>query len=463
MQHAAITDRDNQTRRATGRRPRVLLSAYSCCPNWGSEPGVGWARATELARYCDVWVLTNKHGMQPRIEAYLKKHGPIPNLQFVYIPRKSWELAIAGKWLLKYVAYRSWLRRALGVARQLHAEIGFDIAHHVTFNGFREPSYLYQLGIPFVWGPVGGAQNYPWRFLPGTGLRGAASEATRSTLNLVQMHTSLRVHAAAKKASTIFAANPENQQKFRQVLGADPILMCDAGITPPDHRDAAPQRESNVLRILWAGNLATWKALELLIEALALVPKHLRYELHVIGDGPRAQEWQQLAEKRGIAGSVCWCGRVPHEEALEQFRWADVFAFTSLRDTSGNVVLESFAAGKPVICLDHQGVGAMVTPECGIKIPVTNRNQVQRRLCDAIVMLQSDRELCLALGEGARRRAEDYRWSRQAGRIAQEYNRILASIGSDARCELGREVESERAAWQEPAIDETRPVPAVTI
>src|SRR6185295_11827506 len=140
--------------------------------------------------------------------------------------------------------------------------------------------------------------------------------------------------------------------------------------------------------------------------------------------------------KRRVSSHVRWYGDVPHEEALEQFRWADVFAFTSLRDTTGTVVLEAIGAGKPVVCLDHQGAGEVVTPQCGIKIPVTNRRDVHRRLADAIARLQKNRSLCQTLGQGAKRRAAEYLWSLQARRIAETYNRILESVGSDARCDL---------------------------
>src|SRR5215475_24487 len=188
--------------------------------------------------------------------------------------------------MLKYVAYRSWLRRAFGVARRLHAQIDFDIAHHVTFNGYREPSYLYRLGIPFVWGPVGGAQNYPWRFLAGAGLCGAFSEATRSALNTLQLNSSSRIRVAAKSASAIFTANPETQRGLKRAMGTESFLMSDVGA----ERSSAE----------------SWKALELLLEALALLPGEVRYELHVLGEGPRRDEWQALAAKRGIAANVKW-------------------------------------------------------------------------------------------------------------------------------------------------------------
>ena len=37
---------------------KVLISAYSCEPGRGSERGVGWNVAREVARRHEVWVLT---------------------------------------------------------------------------------------------------------------------------------------------------------------------------------------------------------------------------------------------------------------------------------------------------------------------------------------------------------------------------------------------------------------------
>ena len=51
---------------------------------------------------------------------------------------------------------------------------------------------------------------------------------------------------------------------------------------------------------------------------------------------------------------------------------SDVFVFTSLRDTTGSVVLEALAAGVPVVAPDHQGVGDVVNDDCGVLVPVTD-------------------------------------------------------------------------------------------
>jgi glycosyltransferase involved in cell wall biosynthesis len=120
-------------------------------------------------------------------------------------------------------------------------------------------------------------------------------------------------------------------------------------------------------------------------------------------------------------------GKLPRPEVLDQYRWADVFVFTSLRDTTGTVVLEALAAGLPVICLDHQGARDFVTDQCGIKIPVTTPGQVVDGVRDAIVTLAQDPDRRRQLSAGAVARAQEYLWSRNGERLAAIYRQVLAA------------------------------------
>lgn len=65
---------------------KVLLSAYACEPNRGSEQGVGWGWAIELSKSNEVWVLTRDRN-QERIEKYLHSHPEyqLPSLHFIYV------------------------------------------------------------------------------------------------------------------------------------------------------------------------------------------------------------------------------------------------------------------------------------------------------------------------------------------------------------------------------------------
>ena len=140
------------------------------------------------------------------------------------------------------------------------------------------------------------------------------------------------------------------------------------------------------------------------------------------------RRWQRLAEKLGVAKHIQpgWAGcRIARP--CEQYAWADAFVFSSLRDTTGTVVVEALAAGVPVICLDHQGVHDVVTDECGLKIPVTTPREVVARLSEAIARLARDGQQWERLSRGAIDRAREYLWSRHEDVMVAQYRETIAA------------------------------------
>ncbi|MHC4788022.1 MAG: glycosyltransferase family 4 protein, partial [Planctomycetota bacterium] len=300
----------------------------------------------------------------------------------------------------------------------------FDVVHQLTMCGFREPGYLWRLGVPFVWGPVGGTQNYPWRLLPRAGLKTMLVEGLRSVANVLQFRLSSRVRRAARRAAPLLTANSEGRRAFRTVHGMDAVPELDVGVEalvapPPGGGDA----DDGPLRLVWNGSLIPRKALHLLIEALALLPAEHAYGLTVVGSGPLEPRLRRLARRRGVGEHIRWLGRVPFQEAMAEYGRAHVLAFTSCRDTCGNQVLEALGRGVPVICLDHQGAGDVVTERCGIKVPVGDFDAVVAGLRDAIIALERDRERLRKLSEGALERAADFLWERKGERMAGFYRR----------------------------------------
>jgi glycosyltransferase involved in cell wall biosynthesis len=408
------------------RRPRVLQLAYACSPDRGSEAGIGWHRAVQSAKHFDTWVLCEEHEFAGEIRRHLRVNGEIPGLNFVFVPMdgRQWAWGRVHD-LIWYAVLRRWHRQAYRVARQLHEEIGFNLVHQVGFCGYREPGDLWRLPSPFVWGPIGGTQNYPWRFLPSAGLGGAFHETCRNVMNDFQLRASRRVRRAARKASLILAANSTVRADFARAHRIAPQVLIETGLADvpgtPRKRDAA----RDTIRILWSGLLVHRKALHLLIRALATLPPDIRYEVRILGEGPLRRPWGRLARRLGIDRHIAWLGPLPHKEALKQYHWADLFAFTSLRDTSGNVVLEALAAGVPVVCLDHQGMHDVVTDQCGVKIPVTTPREAIAGFAEAVARLASDSAEWERLSAGAVERARDFLWSRQEEFMANLYRQVL--------------------------------------
>jgi glycosyltransferase involved in cell wall biosynthesis len=424
-------------RSSTIRRvPRLLLSAYAASPIRGSEAAVGWNRAIQAARFCDVWLICEETEFGPEIRDYLDKQGPIPGLEFVFVPMgRTWR-RIGDFSPLWYLALNRWQKKILRVARRLHAKIGFDLSHHLTFCGYREPGYLWKLGIPHVWGPIGGVQNHPYRFLTAGGVRGAVREGGRNLLNSLQLATSRRVREAGRRSRFVIAANGENRRGLQRVLRRPVEQMVDIGLTkasePSSSRESAKGRLPNEpLKIVWSGWLTPNKALHLLLEAAAIAKPQIPLEIAILGKGSEEAANRRLAERLGISCFVRFLGWRPHSEALAFFDRAHCFAFTSLRDTTGTVLLEAMSRGVTPICLNHQGASELVTKESGVKIDVTTPRQVASDLASALVALYQDDARLRSLRQGALRRAAEFTWDAQGDRMAEIYRQAIASRQSE--------------------------------
>ena len=424
------------------RPPRVLMLAYACSPFRGSEPGVGWQRAVEMAKHCELWVITEEVEFRGDIERYLSENGPIEGLHFRFVPRllasdRAWR-GLSEIKPLYYWAYKKWHERAFKVAVDLCEEVRFDLVHQSTMCGYREPGQLWKIDLPFVWGPVGGTENYPWRFLPQAGALPAVKEGARSIINSLQLRCTRRVRAASARASALLTAIPAGQRSFARVHGIDSTCMLDVGVNQVVSKSRRYRGRSRPLRLLWSGFFEYRKALQLLLKAMAGLPKDLEVELRILGDGPRGRSWRRLARRIGVDDRCTWLGWVAHDVAMQQNRWADVLVFTSLRDTCGTVVLEALSQGLPVICLDHQGAGYVVTDQCGIKVPVTRSRDVVAGLRDAIVRSAGDDEMLEELSRGAVARAREFMWPVHGRRMAELYKNV---IGRRREAEAGEPVE----------------------
>jgi glycosyltransferase involved in cell wall biosynthesis len=413
---------DNEETTPHGRR--LLLLAYACNPYMGSEPGTGWHRAVEAGKYFDTWVLCWEN--RDAIERFVKDNGPVPHVRFNFVPGLPY-----ARFLMRhlrpfgYLAYNWWHRRAFEVARRLHAEHHFDVVHQANMCGFREPGYLWRLDAPFVWGPIGGTQNYPTRFLPQAGLLGLLKEGSRSIVNGVQLRLSRRVRRAAREAAVVLTANPVGKVHFERIHGVDPICMLDVGVSSVVTTPRNYDRADSTLRLLWVGGLQHHKALQLLLRALGRLSPDVDYRLRIVGSGPLEQRWRRLATSCGVAQRCEWTGHLAHDQALRQYTWADVFVFTSLRDTFGTVVLEALSRGLPVICLDHQGAGAVVTSSCGVKVPLDTVDGAIASLAAAVERLADDRSRLRNLSRGAIDRAREYLWEKHGSRIAEVYQEVI--------------------------------------
>ena len=137
----------------------------------------------------------------------------------------------------------------------------------------------------------------------------------------------------------------------------------------PDLLGAAPERLGVPPRrplVLALGRLHRNKAFDVLIRALPSLPG-----VHAViaGDGPEREALEALARQSGVADRVVFPGWRPDTAAL--LAGCDALACPSRHEPLGNVVVEAFAASRPVVAAAADGPRELIRPgEDGLLVPV---------------------------------------------------------------------------------------------
>lgn len=398
---------------------RILAAAFACEPLTGSEPAVGWGWITALTAAGHEVVAITRTNNRALIEAELALR-PQPGLSFVYHDLPDWVLRLkrmtGGLGLRAY--YLLWCRQARRLARGLVAEGGIDLCHHVTFAHCWTPSPLAGLGIPFLWGPVGGAEPCPPAFWPGLGWRGAAYEATRAMLRgAASFNPALRRSAATVPLAV--AATPETARWMtsvgcRQTHVASQVGL-DAAIVERLAAFSRPAPDAHAQwRFLVLGDLLPHKGVHLILAALRNLPGN--WSLDIVGDGPERGRLEGMAQAEPLRGRVRFQGHLPRVRALDTMRPAHLLLVSALHDSGGFAVAEALAAGVPVLCLDRGGPPLLAGP-AGIAVPAPNPDAAIDGMAAALRGLMADPSTWPTLSDAARRRAATLLWSEAVKRV----------------------------------------------
>lgn len=401
---------------------RVLLSAYACEPGRGSEPGIGWNWAWEIAKLGhEVRVLTHGRHHRAGIEQCRVASGFPRNLTIVYVDIPWFAYDSEGRPKLLRLHGYIWQWAAYRTARRLQEEIDFDLVHHITWGTLRVPTLMGELAIPLIIGPVGGGERAPYRLRAGMSVHALFLDLVRDLSNfstrldpLVQrgLRRAVRVYVTSDQTHDLLPKSVQGKAEQHLAIGIDRDWLDSK---PRQAQGRLERAEGGVFRALFVGRLVEWKGMHLGFSAFRqLRLKHPRARLTIVGRGPAEGRWRRLAARLGIASSVDWVPWRDRAALIELYASHHVFLFPSLHDSGGFVVLEAMACGLPVICLDLGGPGLIVNEKCGVVVSTARRSrrEVIDGLATALTQVCSDTELHHRLAVGARARAHDFDWSK---------------------------------------------------
>lgn len=391
---------------------RILLSAYACEPNKGSEPGMGWHWAVETARLGnEVWVVTRANN-KPNIVAGLERVSPMPDLHFLYYDLPAgvcwWKRGERGI----HAYYLLWQWGAYRFARAAHAKLRFERVHHITLSKVRQPSFMGRLGIPFVFGPVAGGDRAPLRLRRGYGWRGHLADGVRDFSNVL-IRLDPMLSQTFKSAERIAVNSDATRRLIPARYRHKTRVRMPVGSEPPGPKRAVRRDEPGSFRVLYVGRFVDSKGMHLGISAFALLlATAAEARLTLVGQGAAERRWRKLVRKLGISARVDWLPWLDRGELSLVYDEHDVFLFPSLHDSGGMAVLEAMSHGLPVVCFDLGGPGMLVDETCGRVIATerARRAAVIPAIARALALLAKDPGLRKKLAVGAAHQALRYRW-----------------------------------------------------
>lgn len=175
------------------------------------------------------------------------------------------------------------------------------------------------------------------------------------------------------------------------------------------------------LALLFVGQHILEKGVDIIIDALGLLPDGLDFRIDFIGAGYAANDMRRKASRMGLEGKVHFHGIISDREELKKrYAASDLFLFPSFYDNAPLVLREAAALGTPGILPEGSTASEVIVP--GQNGFLTQRTP--QAYADEITALAADRERILKAGLNARHSLVRS-WEDVVGEVADRYNVIL--------------------------------------
>lgn len=225
--------------------------------------------------------------------------------------------------------------------RLLAKKLRIDVIHgHGSKGGLYARLAGKMAGIPSVYTPHGGSLHYEWAKFPGSVFLG-----TERALSHVG-------------SGFIFVCEFE-KALFEQKIGlaGRPSVVVHNGLWPEEFRP--PKLAAGATDLLFVGEMRTLKGVDVLLHALACLQKNRPVTLTLVGDGPEQKKFEALSAQLQLGNAARFVGRHSMISALTMGK---MMILPSRNESFPYVVLETVAAGVPIIASDVGGINEVLPP-----------------------------------------------------------------------------------------------------
>jgi glycosyltransferase involved in cell wall biosynthesis len=412
---------------------RVLIVSENISMQMGGESSLPYYYAKLFSqRGAEVWMACHE-----RVEDELRAALPELQHRMQFVRDTGSQKAVFHYG--KYLPYRI---RDMFISQGIHFStqkriraIAVELARAGKIDVVLEPapitpkglSFMYNVGVPVVIGPLCGGMNFPPAFAD------FDSVVTRASMSVGRYMSQLAnfLVPGKLKADVLLVANRSTWNALPAGHHGRVVRLFESGVDldlwKPVASDAG--RNDGTVHFAFSGRFVDWKGVKYLVLAFArALAEEPRCRLDLIGGGELEGEIRATIEQNNLGAAVCLHGWVQRQAAAQIIRESDVFVMPSLRECGGTAILEALALGKPVITTNWGGPADYVDPSCGILIDPDSKQGFIDGLAAAMVRLARSPELRQSLGEAgkARVRKDDLDWNSKADRLLNVLGEVAA-------------------------------------
>lgn len=228
----------------------------------------------------------------------------------------------------------------------------------------------------------------------------------------------------------VIAPTPLMKKYLEEISVKSPISVLPTGLPKdgflPDEEKAEEIRRKTLqgrkYLFVCVARLAREKNIEFLLRSMKIRKERCGsdFKLLLIGEGPKRKHLQRLTEELSLQEEIIFHGKESNKEIKNYCHAADLFLFASQSETQGIVLLESMAAGTPVLAVRGTGTEDIVVD--GINGYMTDASEIEFALKLTDILKKKEIQI---LTEGAKQTASQYHCDFLAGEAEKIYLRAI--------------------------------------
>jgi len=332
---------------------KILISAYSCEPNSGSEHEIGWSWIKALSKNNKnkITIITRKSNKKKiYLENTLCKKK---NVNFWFYDLPDFFLKILKKKNKKntYLYFYLWQLLIYFKFKSKINKIKFDFIHHVTFVSLRIPSFLFLCKSNFFFGPVCGGEVIKNCLIKNFSLKAKIIEYLRLISNYYIKYSPI-MNLLFLKSKKIILTHEVNLSLVPKIFHKKVVIV------PSIFNDKIffKNKIKKNYNIYFAGRLLEWKGAHYLIKIFKKLYKaNNKIKLEIFGDGPLKAKIIDQVKNEVFKNNIKLHGLLPQSKFLKKIKKSDLLIFPTLRDSGGYVILDALKNNINVLTTNAPG------------------------------------------------------------------------------------------------------------